>query len=69
MLARLYTIFVSLYSNENKCSGSIVGKKKDLKQYGHIPHLPIFQKEIIRMLVEIQNMFQLCLVAFVCHSG
>ena len=46
MLTRLFTIFckpVRLYINENKCSGSLVGKK-DLKQYGHSPHLPIFQK-------------------------
>ena len=46
--------FVRLFSNENKCSGSLVGKK-DLKQYGRSPHLLIFQKEIIRMLGEMQN--------------
>ena len=46
--------FVRLFSNENKCSGSLVGKK-DLKQYERSPHLLIFQKEIIRMLGEMQN--------------
>ena len=52
MLARLYNTICSVMKTSVHDQLLV---KKNLKQYGHSPHLTICQKEIVRMLVEIQN--------------